>query len=410
MMDVIQQEFLVSVRYPVHFTTGVFTASNRVLRDLVAAGRRTHADTRDGDDTVPAKLIVVVDRGVERAHPTLVDAIGAYCLEHRAAMALSVPVLVVPGGEPIKNDRRHVERILEAINAAALCRHSYLVAVGGGAVLDAAGFAAATAHRGIRLIRVPTTVLAQDDSAIGVKNGVNAFGKKNYLGTFAPPFAVINDASFLSTLSDRDWRGGATEAVKAALIRDPEFFDFLEERAPALLARDLTAMMQVIRRSAVLHLRHIATGGDPFEQGSSRPLDFGHWAAHKLEQMTNHRLGHGEAVGIGIALDTTYSYLAGFLAETEWRRIVQLLMALGVPIYSPSLEERLETPDDPGCVLCGLAEFQEHLGGRLTIMLLNGIGRPFDVHEIRRDLVVRSIDMLKALEADRVDASAKKAS
>ena len=410
MMDVIQQEFSVAVRYPVHFTTGVFTASNRVLRDLVAAGRGAHAATRDEEDTFPAKVIVVVDRGVERAHPTLVDAIGAYCLEHRDAMVLSVPVLVVPGGEPIKNDRRHVERILDAINTAGLCRHSYLVAVGGGAVLDAAGFAAATAHRGVRLIRVPTTVLAQDDSAVGVKNGVNAFGKKNYLGTFAPPFAVINDVSFLSTLSDRDWRGGATEAVKAALIRDPEFFDLLETCAPALLARDLTAMAQVIRRSAVLHLRHIATGGDPFEQGSSRPLDFGHWAAHKLEQMTNHRLGHGEAVGIGIALDTTYSYLAGFLPEAEWRRILHLLIALGVPVYSASLEERLDTPDDPGCVLCGLGEFREHLGGRLTIMLLKGIGRPFDVHEIRRDLVVRSIGMLKALEADRVDSAAKKAS
>jgi 3-dehydroquinate synthase len=169
-------------------------------------------------------------------------------------------------------------------------------------------------------------------------------------------------------------------------------------------------MAQVIRHSAMLHLKHIGTGGDPFEQGSSRPLDFGHWAAHKLEQMTNHRLGHGEAVGIGIALDTTYSHLAGFLAETEWRRIIQLLMALGVPLYSPSLEERLDSPDDPGCLLCGLAEFQEHLGGRLTIMLLKGIGRPFDVHEIRRDLVVRSIHMLKALEADRVDSSAQKAS
>lgn len=410
MMDVIQQEFSVAVRYPVHFTTGVFTVSNRVLRDLVAAGRGAHAGTRDDEDTFPAKVIVVVDRGVERAHPTLVDAIGAYCLEHRDAMVLSVPVLVVPGGEPIKNDRRHVERILDAINTAGLCRHSYLVAVGGGAVLDAAGFAAATAHRGIRLIRVPTTVLAQDDSAVGVKNGVNAFGKKNYLGTFAPPFAVINDVSFLSTLSDRDWRGGATEAVKAALIRDPEFFDLLEACAPALLARDVTAMAQVIRRSAMLHLRHIATGGDPFEQGSSRPLDFGHWAAHKLEQMTNHRLGHGEAVGIGIALDTTYSYLEGFLPEAEWRRILQLLIALGVPVYSPSLEERLDTPDDPGCLLCGLGEFREHLGGRLTIMLLKGIGRPFDVHEIRRDLVVRSIGMLKALEADRVDSAAKKAS
>ena len=245
---------------------------------------------------------------------------------------------------------------------------------------------------------------------MGVKNGVNAFGKKNYLGTFAPPFAVINDASFLSTLSDRDWRGGATEAVKAALIRDPRFFEFLEQHAAALLDRDLTAMARVVRRSAVLHLQHIATGGDPYEQGSSLPLDFGHWAAHKLEQTTNHRLGHGEAVGIGIALDTTYSHLAGFLGEAEWRRVINLLIALGVRIYAPELDDRLDTPDDQGCILGGLAEFREHLGGRLTIMLLKGIGEPFDVHEIRTDLLARSIDTLKSLEAERTTSSAQKAS
>ena len=250
MMDVIEQEFLVPVRYPVHFTTGVFATSNPLLRDLVASGHaaRTNATTGDSEDDAPAKLVVVVDRGVERAHPALIEAIGAYCTAHTNAIALSAPILIVPGGESVKNDRRHVERILETINTASLCRHSYLVAVGGGAVLDAAGFAAATAHRGIRLIRVPTTVLSQDDSGMGVKNGVNAFGKKNYLGTFAPPFAVINDSSFLSTLSDRDWRGGATEAVKAALIRDPEFFEFLEHHAAALVDRDLPAMVQVIRR------------------------------------------------------------------------------------------------------------------------------------------------------------------
>ena len=412
MMDVIEQEFLVPVRYPVHFTTGVFAPSNRLLRDLIARGRgaRPSATTDDCEDDAPAKAVVVVDRGVERAHPALIDTIDAYCAAHRNAIALSAPILVVPGGESVKNDRRHVERILEVINTASLCRHSYLVAVGGGAVLDAAGFAAATAHRGIRLIRVPTTVLSQDDSGMGVKNGVNAFGKKNYLGTFAPPFAVINDSSFLSTLSDRDWRGGATEAVKAALIRDPEFFDFLEHHAAALVDRDLDVMVQVIRRSAILHLRHIANGGDPFEHGSSRPLDFGHWAAHRLEQATSHRLGHGEAVGIGIALDTTYSHLAGFLGEPEWRRVINLLMALGVQIHDPSLEEHLETPDDPGCILRGLAEFREHLGGRLTIMLLKGIGQPFDVHDIRADLVVKSIHILKTMEAERAGASAKKAS
>jgi 3-dehydroquinate synthase len=169
-------------------------------------------------------------------------------------------------------------------------------------------------------------------------------------------------------------------------------------------------MAKVVRRSAVLHLQHIATGGDPYEQGSSRPLDFGHWAAHKLEQTTNHRLGHGEAVGIGIALDTTYSHLAGFLDQAEWRRVINLLVALGVQLYAPELDDRLDSPEDPGGILGGLAEFQEHLGGRLTIMLLKGIGEPFDVHEIRTDLVARSIALLKSLEAERARSTAQKAS
>lgn len=409
-MDVIQQEFFVPVRYPVHFTTGVFTPSNGLMRDIVVGGRVDSAALAGDEDSLPARLVVVLDRGVERAHPGLVEAIGTYCEHHRGALTLAAPVLVVPGGEQIKNERRYVDRMLETVNAASLCRHSYVVAIGGGALLDAAGFAAATAHRGVRLIRVPTTVLSQDDSAVGVKNGINAFGKKNYLGTFSPPFAVINDANFLTTLSDRDWRGGTTEAVKVALIRDPQFFEFLEQHAASLLARDLPTMAQMIRYSATLHLRHIATGGDPFEHGTSRPLDFGHWAAHKLEQITNHRLGHGEAVGIGIAVDTTYSYLAGFLPEAEWRRIVQLLAALGVAVYDPALEDRLEPPEHTDSVLSGLADFQEHLGGRLTIMLLKAIGQPFDVHEIRRDLVVESIAIVKGLEAERVEAAAKKAS
>jgi len=409
MMDVIQQDFLVPVRYPVYFTTGVFTPSNRLLRDIVASGRYPGAGT-NGEDALPARIVTVVDRGVDRAHPALVDSIGAYCQEHRDVLTLATAVMVVPGGEQIKEERRYTERVIEAINASALCRHSYVIAIGGGAVLDAVGFAAATAHRGVRLIRIPTTVLSQDDSGVGVKNGVNAFGKKNYLGTFSPPFAVVNDASFLSTLSDRDWRGGTTEAVKAALIRDAQFFEALEQQAAALVARDLEVMAKVIRHSAMLHLRHIATGGDPFEQGSSRPLDFGHWAAHKLEQVTHHRLGHGEAVGIGIALDTTYSYLAGYLPEAAWRRIVQLLAALGVPMYDAALEDHLDTPEHGDCILRGLDDFQEHLGGRLTIMLLNDIGRPFDVHDVRPDLVRQSIAIIKTLETERMQSAAKKAS
>jgi 3-dehydroquinate synthase len=389
-MDSIDQSFTVPFHYRVYFTRDVFSRANPLLSTTVL-------HTVPGQ---PARVLFVVDDGVARAHPALTRSIDEYCAAYPGAVT-SAAIFTVPGGEQAKNDSRTLAHIVDAIHRASLCRHSYVAAIGGGAVLDAAGYAAATVHRGVRLIRIPTTVLSQDDSAVGVKNGINAYGQKNYLGTFAPPFAVINDFSFLSTLSDRDWRGGVSEAVKAALIRDPVFFDLIEQHAAALVARDMAAMEMVIRRSAILHLQHIATGGDPFEAGSSRPLDFGHWAAHKLERLSSHRLRHGQAVAIGIALDTTYSHLAGRLPEAEWQRIIALLQALELPVFTPELARHLPEDGHPGSVLRGLDEFREHLGGRLTIMLLEGIGRPFDAHEMRRDLLVRSIEILKELQEKR---------
>lgn len=388
-MDAIRQRVRVTFEFPVCFTTGIFDPSNRTLRDLVGAE----------PDPKPADAVVVIDDGVVRAHPSLVDRVARYFEAHADTLLLAGPVQAVPGGESAKNDPRTLERIYEVIHRAALCRHSYVIAIGGGAVLDAVGYAAATAHRGIRLIRVPTTVLSQDDSAVGVKNGVNGFGKKNYFGTFAPPFAVINDSDFLATLEDRDWLGGLSEAVKASLIKDASFFERLEALAPRLVLRDPDAMQEVVRRSAALHLDHIAHGGDPFELGSSRPLDFGHWAAHRLEHLTAHRLRHGEAVAIGIALDCTYACLIGHLPVADWQRAVNLLLALGQSVYVPELGAHLDSPDHPRSVMRGLAEFREHLGGQLTLMMLKGIGRAFDVHSVQQDVMIRSIEILKTVEA-----------
>ncbi len=382
----IEQQIRVTLRYTVHFTRDLFAPDNPLLARVV-----------DGGHGSSNRLLFVVDRGVVDHHPRLLPAIETYC--RRASLVQGGPPLLVPGGEAIKNVPAWTVRICEAMNAGGLCRRSYLVAVGGGAVLDAAGLAAALTHRGVRLIRVPTTVLAQCDSGVGVKNGINAFGKKNFLGSFAPPYAVLNDADFLTTLSPRDWRGGLAEAVKVALVKDADYFAFLEACAAALVARDLGTMRQVIYRCAALHCEHIARGGDPFELGSSRPLDFGHWAAHRLETLTRHRLRHGEAVVLGTALDATYSHAVRLLDEASWRRVITLLRRFGFVLYVPELERRLEAPGHPGSLLRGLGEFREHMGGPLTIMLLRAIGQGVEVHEIDHELVRRSIRILAELNA-----------
>jgi 3-dehydroquinate synthase len=385
----IHQEIQVSYRYPVHFTVGLFAPENPLFHEVM----------RTGGGQFPRKLLVVADRGAYRHHPQLIIQIEAYCREHQEHLALAGSPLLFEGGEGVKNDPLYVTIVRQAIQAAGLCRHSYVVAVGGGALLDMAGYAAATAHRGLRLIRVPTTTLAQADAGIGVKNGLNAFGKKNFIGTFAPPVAVLNDFAFLPTLSRRDWLGGVAEAVKVALIKDAPFFDFIERHAPALVARDLAIMQQVVYRSAALHLEHIATGGDPFESGSSRPLDFGHWAAHRLEALTGFELGHGEAVAIGLALDSTYSYLAGLLDQAGWQRILNTLANLGLALYVPQLEDSR--------ILAGLDEFREHLGGRLTIPLVWDLGQSLEVHDLDANLIRAALDMLRQRALGETEAKAR---
>jgi 3-dehydroquinate synthase len=282
-----------------------------------------------------------------------------------------------------------VSELQSRIDRYHIDRHSYVIGVGGGALLDMVGLAAATAHRGVRHVRVPTTTLSQADSGIGVKNGINAFGKKNFIGTFAPPFAVINDFQLLASLSERDKRAGYVEAVKVSLIRDKDFFETIER--DALLLRDFepAAMQRLIYRCAELHLEHIATSGDPFESGSARPLDFGHWSAHKLEQLSEYRIRHGEAVAIGIALDVIYSRKLGYLDADAARRILDLLESLGFDLFA---NELLHTdPSNSLIVLEGLEEFREHLGGELSITLLKGIGQSFETHEMNFPKIIESI-------------------
>ncbi|MDR8391869.1 3-dehydroquinate synthase [Aliifodinibius sp. S!AR15-10] len=389
---VIKQEFQVSFNYDVCFTKDLFDPTNALFANLI----------QSASPKVARKVLFVFDEGMYSHHPDLFEQIRKYAAEHEDVFTLVDNLITIPGGEAAKNDSTHVDCIHKAINDANLDRHSYVTIIGGGAVIDTAGYAAATAHRGIRTIRVPTTVLAQNDAAVGVKNGINAFGKKNFLGTFVPPFAVINDVNFLETLDQRDWRSGISEAIKVALLKDADFFSFLEEHAKRLNRREEEPMQELIYRCAELHLDHIATSGDPFEMGSSRPLDFGHWAAHKLEQLTNYELRHGEAVAIGIALDVTYSYLDGLLSEQEWEKVLNTFKACGFNLYVPELQNKLDQPEHEESIFRGLEEFREHLGGELTIMLLEEIGKGIEVHEVDYDLFREAISKLETYEKQPV--------
>ena len=359
-------------------TRDVFAPENRTLPDLLAA----HTDPGR-----PSKILFIADANVLAARPTLAGEIADFCTASGGDIELAAPVFPVPGGEPAKNDWPLVEKIWAEINRAKLDRHCYVVAIGGGAVLDLVGFAAATAHRGIRHIRMPTTTLSQGDGGVGVKNGVNFFGKKNWIGTFTIPFAIINDYAFLDLLPDREKRAGIIEAIKVALIRDADFFYELEENAPALAALETTALERVVERGAELHIEHIATSGDPFEFGSARPLDFGHWIAHKLEQVSGFAVGHGEAVAIGIAADLLYSVEAGILDGKTAHRIIDFIEKIGFATYSEYL--------DHDVILEGLDEFREHLGGELTITLVPQIGQKLEVHEMDREHILTALKQLQ---------------
>ncbi len=386
-MSVIQRSIQVSWPLRVFFTKDVFAINNLTLRTALT-------------DAAQRKVLIVIDEALALAQPELPRQIENYFIACSPSLQVVCPPVNIAGGERAKNSYAPVAEIHSLIDRHHIDRHSYLIAVGGGALLDVAGLAAATAHRGVRHVRIPTTTLAQADSGVGVKNGINAFGKKNFIGTFAPPFAVINDFNLLATLPPDDKRAGYVEAVKVACIRDAEFFNEIERDAEKLAVFESAAMKHLIHRCAELHLNHIAGGGDPFETGSARPLDFGHWAAHKLEQLSDFQISHGEAVAIGIALDVTYSHRIGLLDAKSAERILALLEQLGFDLFANELLNVACTGKLQ--ILNGLDEFREHLGGELTITLLREIGRGIEFHEMNLPKVIEAIHELQDRHARRM--------
>jgi len=378
----IERPIHLELAHRIEFTRNLFSPENSVLADVIAKS--------DGD--FPHRVIAFVDGGVVGGNQNLLRDISSWFSGRDGELELVESPIVLPGGESCKNDWSLVPEIWRSISENSIDRHSFVMAVGGGAFLDLIGFTASTAHRGVRMIRIPTTSLSQGDGGVGVKNGVNFFGKKNWVGTFAVPYAVINDCSFLQTLDDSSRRAGIIEAIKVAMVRSRGFYEKIEQYSSQLRQLEDDALERVIRRSAEEHVDHIATSGDPYELGSARPLDYGHWVAHKLEQISAFRIGHGEAVAIGMAVDLIYSKRIGLMSSEDCERVLSLMEAVGFDIYDSDLHR---TEGGRSVILQGLEEFREHLGGKLTITLVPEIGRKIEVNEMDEDEILASIEELR---------------
>jgi 3-dehydroquinate synthase len=370
--------------------------THRVLqcRDVFGTSGEALAALLVTDDE-PTRILAVLDEGLAKAQPNLITTIAQWAATHRKQIEPAAEPMIVSGGERAKNDRGVVDSVVRAIHERGICRRSVVLALGGGAMLDAVGLAAATAHRGVGLLRLPSTTLSQADAGVGVKNGINALGAKNLIGTFAPPLAVVNDTMLLTTLGERDWRAGLSEAVKVGLLKQPTLLEDIEQSCQALCARDLDAMERIVTATANLHVAHIVQGGDPFETCRARPLDFGHWSAHQLELMTGFRLSHGDAVAIGLMIDLQYAQLVRGDVSGPVTRVANCLESLGFPLHCDALgdEDRL---------LQGIERFREHLGGRLAITLVVEPGNPYEVDAIDDGAMRQAIRIIAQRGIDRV--------
>lgn len=340
--------------------------------------------------------VAFVDAGVLQAWPEAAERLHACTRTALPGLRLQC-VESVPGGEACKDGMSQAMRVAQACLDHGVSRRGCVLAVGGGAVLDAVGLGAAMAHRGVPVLRLATTTLSQDDSAMGVKCGVNAAGQKNALGAFGVPHGVICCERLLTSLPQEHWLGGFSEAVKIALLQDAALLARMERDAARLVAREMDAARPILQRSASLHREHILHGGDPFELGHGRPLDHGHWAAHRLEALSGWALPHGQAVSVGLALDACVAHALGWLDGGTRDRVVRLLAALGLPVWHPLLKP-VEN------LIEGLEQFRQHLGGELAVPLLRGVGHAEDADQIPEVALTAAVE---ALEQAHVHAATR---
>ena len=339
---------------------------------------------RAGDLMAPViarpRVVVVTDRNAAVHLPPLTTALDRAQIYHDEIM--------LPAGEGTK-DFRHLETLIDRLLAARIERTTTLVALGGGVIGDLTGFAASIALRGIEFVQIPTTLLAQVDSSVGGKTGINTRHGKNLVGSFHQPRLVIADIATLETLPPRELLAGYAEVAKYGLVGDAPFFAWLEANGRALVAGDADARREAVAKSCVA--KAAIVGEDEREAGARALLNFGHTFGHALEAETGFgdELLHGEAVAIGMAMAFDLSVRLGYCALEDATRARRHLAAVGLPT---DLARRDGRHWDTGALLAHMARDKKVRDGKITFVLTRGIGQAFVARDVAPEAVRDLLD------------------
>ncbi|MDO8874975.1 MAG: 3-dehydroquinate synthase [Pseudolabrys sp.] len=322
-----------------------------------------------------AKTVIVTDATVQKHHLDRVTAILT------AAGVASSPI-VVPAGEGSKNYATF-GTVCEAIIAARIERGDLIVALGGGVIGDLAGFAAASVRRGLDFVQVPTSLLAQVDSSVGGKTGINSPQGKNLIGAFHQPILVIADTAMLDTLSKREFRAGYAEVAKYGLLGDAAFFDWLEANWQAVFAGGETSNSMAREQAVAICCRSKAgvVARDERENGERALLNLGHTFGHAFEAAAGYsqRLLHGEAVALGCVLAFEFSARKGLVAESDAARVRAHLAAVGLPTHVRDVAGGVPSAD---ALMDLIAQDKKVKRGKLTFILTRGIGQAFVANDV----------------------------
>jgi 3-dehydroquinate synthase len=297
---------------------------------------------------------------------------------------IGAEALVLPPGEGTK-DWANLARTVEWLLERKVERRDLVVALGGGVIGDLAGFAAAVLRRGVRFVQVPTTLLAQVDSSVGGKTGINTAQGKNLVGAFHQPVLVIADTGLLATLPLRDFLSGYGEVVKYGLLGDAGFFDWLEANGAAVLAQEPAALERIVRRSCEMKAGIVVR--DETEEGDRALLNLGHTFAHALEAATGYgeRLLHGEAVAVGLGLAFDLSARLGLCSQEEPSRVRAHLRAMGMKAALSDVPGGLPGPEE---LLRLMGQDKKAVAGKLRFILARGIGRAFVADDVPTEAVI----------------------